>query len=163
MRALLLSLVALTSIAHADDATQRKKARAMRAYTLTEELSLDEQTAAKLFPMLARYDGEADKIETRRAEIRRKLAATTPRTATGEINALVDESIANQKWQRDLEDRRLADLRKILTALQVARVVTIDLDARGIELVEDDDDAPMPSKPSKQSSCNPFNQRIPCR
>src|SRR5882724_11190230 len=36
----------------------KKKIRAMRAFTLTEELALDEATASRLFPVLARYDDE---------------------------------------------------------------------------------------------------------
>ena len=68
-----------SSIASADaaDDQHRKKLRAFRAYTLTEELSLDEATAAKLFPMLARFDAESDKIAARRADIQRRLATTT--------------------------------------------------------------------------------------
>ncbi len=35
----------------------KQRIRALRAYTLTEQLELDEATAAKLFPALAKYDG----------------------------------------------------------------------------------------------------------
>src|SRR5512140_3442717 len=51
----------------------KKKIRAMRAYTLTEELALDEQTAGKLFPVLSRYDDETDKLLEKRVDVQRRL------------------------------------------------------------------------------------------
>ena len=51
----------------------KKKIRALRAYTLTEELSLDEVTAGKLFPVLAKYDDVLDKLLQARADLERRL------------------------------------------------------------------------------------------
>lgn len=165
-------MIAAVTAAFADE-RDHKRARAMRAYTLTEELALDEPTAAKLFPVLARYDAEVDKVSARRSEVNKKLLAATAKTDPRTIDALVDEAIATQKWQRDVEDRRLGDLRKILSSLQVARVVVLlpILDARSYTapLPDEDDDAPMPSpKPSPKppakgkQPCDPFNVRTPC-
>jgi hypothetical protein len=50
----------------------KKRIRALRAYTLTEELSLDEATAAKLFPMLAKYDDEFDKLLVARIDLEKR-------------------------------------------------------------------------------------------
>ena len=62
----------------------KKKIRALRAYTLTEELSLDEATAGKLFPMLAKYDDELDRLLV--AARRHRAPARRPR-ATSRIRA----------------------------------------------------------------------------
>jgi peptidoglycan-associated lipoprotein len=51
----------------------KERIRALRAYTLTTELSLDEKTAAKLFPTLAKFDTEFDKLLQQRIDIQRRL------------------------------------------------------------------------------------------
>jgi hypothetical protein len=105
----------------------KKKIRAMRAYTLTEELALDEQTAGRLFPVLARYDDETDRLLEKRIEVQRRLRRVDtirdPRADPRAIERLIDEAIAVQHSFRDLEDRRIAELRKILTPAQAARLL----------------------------------------
>jgi len=103
----------------------KKRLRAMRAYTLTEELALDEPTAGKLFPVLARYDDETDKLLQTRVDIQRRLRrADTMRDARA-LERLIDEAIANQHGFWELEDRRLGDLRKILTPAQIAKLLVV--------------------------------------
>jgi hypothetical protein len=96
---------------------------ALRAYTLTEQLDLDEATAAKLFPALAKWDDELDKLLVARADIQRRLEATTK--ASKDIDKLIDEAVANQRALWDAEAQRLAQLRKILTPAQTARVLVV--------------------------------------
>jgi hypothetical protein len=103
----------------------KKRIRAMRAYQLTEELALDEQTAGKLFPLLARYDDEIDRLLEKRIDVHRRLQrATTLRDARA-IDRVIDDAVASQRGFRELEDRRLADLRKILTPGQTARILIV--------------------------------------
>jgi hypothetical protein len=103
----------------------KKRIRAMRAYTLTEELSLDEQTAGRLFPVLARFDDETDKLVEKRAEIQRRLRRADTMRDPRAIERLIDEAIATQHSFRDLEDKRLAELRKILTPAQTAKLLVV--------------------------------------
>src|SRR6185295_10262947 len=89
----------------------KKRIRAMRAYLLTEELALDEPAAAKLFPVLSRYDDETDKLLERRVDIQRRLRRADPRKdgTTGDraIDRVIEEAIANQREFWALEDRRI--------------------------------------------------------
>lgn len=101
----------------------KKKIRAMRAYTLTEELALDEQTAGKLFPVLARYDDETDKLLEKRVEVQRRLRRVDAMRDPRAIDRLIDEALAVQRDFRDLEDRRIAELRKILSPTQAAKLL----------------------------------------
>jgi hypothetical protein len=103
----------------------KKRIRALRAYTLTEELALDEQTAGKLFPMLAKYDDEFDKLLAARGELVRRLEASADEKDPKVIDKLIDEAVANQRSLWDAEDKRLAQLRKILTPGQTARVLLV--------------------------------------
>jgi hypothetical protein len=101
----------------------KKKIRALRAYTLTDELQLDEQTAARLFPLLSRYDDDFDKLLEQRVNVQRRLkyvdTIKDPRT----VDRLIDEAIANQRGFWDLQDKRIQALRKILTPAQTAKLL----------------------------------------
>jgi len=102
----------------------KKKIRTMRAYTLTEELSLDEATAGRLFPLLAKWDDVTEKLLAQRVDLTRQLkkaAQLPPR----QIERLVDEAIANQRAFWDLEDKRLAEIRKILSPAQTAQILVV--------------------------------------
>jgi len=105
----------------------KKKIRALRAYTLTEELSLDEQTAARLFPVLARYDDDFDRLLEQRMEIHRLLnrVARSSNRDPHSIDRAIDDATANQRAFWDLQDKRLQTLRKILTAKQTAKLLIV--------------------------------------
>ncbi|HEY5927068.1 MAG TPA: hypothetical protein VIV11_35515 [Kofleriaceae bacterium] len=103
----------------------KERIRALRAYTLTAELQLDEQTAAKLFPVLKKYDDEFDKLLQQRIDVQRRLDAAGTLKDAKEIDKLIDEAVANQRALWDTEDKRLAQLRKILTPAQTARVLVV--------------------------------------
>ena len=135
MRALLIVLL-LATVAHAQPPGRtpptpqdrreqvKKKIRAMRAFTLTEELGLDEKTAAKLFPILSRWDDVTDKLLQGRVDIQRRLNSgmvTDPK----QIDKLIDEAVANQKAFWDLEEKRLAEMRKVLTPAQTAKLLVV--------------------------------------
>jgi Spy/CpxP family protein refolding chaperone len=102
----------------------KKKIRAMRAYTLTEELSLDEKSAAKLFPILSKWDDVTDKLLVQRVDIQKRLNQSgnaDPKT----LDKIIDEAVANQKAFWDLETQRLAEMRKVLTPAQTARLLVV--------------------------------------
>ena len=103
----------------------KKRIRSMRAYTLTEELGLDEPTAARLFPLLARYDDETDKLLERRVEIQRRLRRADVQRDPRGIDRVIDDAIANQRSFWDLEDKKIAELRKVLTPAQTAKLLIV--------------------------------------
>lgn len=103
----------------------KKRIRAMRAYTLTEELSLDEATAGKLFPALAKYDDEFDKLLQQRADLQRRLANAGAMKDARAIDKLIDDAIANQRAFWEVEDKRLGELRKILSPHQTAKLLVV--------------------------------------
>jgi Spy/CpxP family protein refolding chaperone len=102
----------------------KKKIRAMRAFTLTDELSLDEKAASKLFPILSKWDDVTDKLLQQRVDIQRRLTNGTT-TDPKQIDKIIDEAVANQKAFWDLEEKRLAEMRKVLTPEQTARLLVV--------------------------------------
>lgn len=150
----------------------KKKIRALRAYTLTEELALDEATAAKLFPLLARYDDEFDKLLVARVDFEKRLMAADQIKDSKQVDKLIDDAAANQRALWDTESKRLAELRKILTPAQVARVLVIlpalerkiqnqlrRVARKGARMDDDSDEGPAP----KKRPCDPFSSRTPCK
>lgn len=103
----------------------KKKIRALRAYALTEELVLDETTAGKLFPLLAKYDDITDKLLGQRVDLARRLRDADQLRDRRAVDRLIDEAIANQKAFWELETQRVAELRKILTPEQTARILVV--------------------------------------
>jgi len=103
----------------------KKRILALRAYTLTTELQLDQPTAEKLFPLLAKFDGEFDKLLQARVDIQRRLDTAHTLADAKAVDKLIDEAVANQRALWDTEDKRLVQLRKILTPQQVARVLVV--------------------------------------
>lgn len=102
----------------------KKRIRIMRANELTEELALDEATAGKLFPLLARYDDELDRLLEKKVQIARQLEAAAGQAAAA-TDRVIDDAIANQKALWSSEERRLGELRKILSAGQVAKLLIV--------------------------------------
>ncbi|HET9989990.1 MAG TPA: hypothetical protein VFQ65_15775 [Kofleriaceae bacterium] len=102
----------------------KRRVRMMRAMALTEELRLDSEGAGKLFPLLEKYDDEFDRLLVERGKLQHQLDAADGKPAK-QIDKLIDDSLANQRKFWDLEDKRVAELRKILTPAQVARVLVV--------------------------------------
>jgi hypothetical protein len=132
--AVILALSSVTALAQPappqDRIEQRRekikeRIRALRAYTLTTELALDEKTAAKLFPTLAKFDTEFDKLLQQRIDIQRRLDGAGALKDPKAVDKLIDEAVANQRALWDTEDKRLGELRKILTPAQTARVLVV--------------------------------------
>jgi hypothetical protein len=103
----------------------KKKIRALRAYTLTDELQLDDKATAKLFPILARWDDVTEKLVQQRVDLARRLGTANQIKDQKAIDKLIDEAIANQKAFWDLEDKRFAELRRALTPAQAARLLIV--------------------------------------
>lgn len=153
----------------------KKKIRALRAYTLTEELSLDEATAGKLFPLLSRYDDEFDKLLVARVDLEKRLVTADQIKDPKQVDKLIDDAAANQRALWDTEAKRLTELRKILTPAQVARVLVFlpalerkiqnqlrrvvrGKKADRMEAPADDDLVP----PPKKRPCDPFSSKTGC-
>ncbi len=103
----------------------KKKIRSLRAYALTTELNLDEKTGSRLWPVLAKYDDEIDKLLQQRVDVHRRLQTADQLSDPKAQERLIDEAIANQKAFWSVEERRLLELRKILTPAQTTRLLIV--------------------------------------
>jgi len=103
----------------------KKRIRALRAYTLTEELGLNEADAGKLFPVLAKYDDDFDRLLAERQQLQQQLDSAGDLKDKKAIDKVIDQSVANQRAVWETEDKRIAEIRKILTPAQVARMLIV--------------------------------------
>lgn len=100
----------------------RRKLLALRAFRLTEELALDEASAARLFPLLAKYDPQLEQLTLDRMTLARQLQQGPTGAAADD---LINRAVVNRRALLELEERRLADLRKVLTPQQTARLLVV--------------------------------------
>ena len=103
----------------------RQKIRALRAMILVQELGLDEATAAKLGPILARHDDELARLQAERRTLRRTLRDAHAAGQDAKLDGLIDQSIANQRARWDREQARFAEVRRLLTPRQAARLLEV--------------------------------------
>jgi Spy/CpxP family protein refolding chaperone len=101
--------------------------RAERMWKLTDALKLDEATAAKLFPLLSKFDEQERNLGRERGETHRELRAATeaPTPDNARLDALISKLIALRGRRHDIEVEKLAALRKILKPLQMAKLMML--------------------------------------
>lgn len=101
----------------------KRHVRTLRAYALTDQLSLDESTGNRLWPVLARWDDEIDRLVQERRELVRQLDAASTNRDVRAVERLLDAVAANHRAFGHAEDQRIIELRKILPPVQVARLL----------------------------------------
>ena len=131
MRRTVLSLLCLLSLAAAAEARAdedvrekvRERIRTFRAAKLIELLDLDEKTAAKLFPILNRYDDQMGPIIKDSGEARREIRQQikSGKADDAKLNKLIDRVLANREKIQKLDVDRFKEVRKVLTPVQAAK------------------------------------------
>jgi Spy/CpxP family protein refolding chaperone len=101
--------------------------RAMRMWKVTEELKLDEAAAAKVFPLLAKYDERQREVFRERGGLFHELHGLmrSPGPDPAKLTAVIDRMAANQIKRLSLEEDRLKDLRRVLTPVQQAKFILL--------------------------------------
>ena len=101
--------------------------RAMRMWKLTEELGLDQATAAKVFPLLAEYDEKARELARQRFDIAREVKDQTRagQPDNRRLQVLIDQLLTNQTRRKALDDERFRALRPSLKPLQQAKLLLL--------------------------------------
>jgi hypothetical protein len=103
------------------------KLRAERMWRLTEALRLDEPTAARLFPLMAKYDEQEKALGKERGEIVRDLRAALDamNADSARIDGLVDRLISIRTRRQAMEAEKLTALRKVLTPSQMGKLMLL--------------------------------------
>ncbi len=101
--------------------------RTMRMWKMTEELKLDEATAAKLFPLMARFDDQERQIGRERAETMAALRdlVALPNPDAKKIGELIDRVLATRGRRHALETEKMKAMRQVLSPVQQAKLVLL--------------------------------------
>ena len=101
--------------------------RAMRMWRLTEELKLDQASAANVFPILAQYDEQAREIGRERRDIGREVVEQTRsgRPDDAKLKQLIDRLLVNQQRRHAIDEQRFKAVRSALTPLQQAKLLLL--------------------------------------
>ena len=101
----------------------RKKVGVFRAWRLTEELNLDEETSARLFPAMRRSDRKRQKVEADNRRIVRLLREELRKSAPDRkvIEKALDRLAENRQQTLDIENEHLQEVRDILSPEDTAR------------------------------------------
>jgi Spy/CpxP family protein refolding chaperone len=104
-----------------------ERMRALRAWRIVEELKLDENASARLFPILAKYDEQELALAAERRDIAQELRTllAAPRPDDAKLSAAIDRMIANRVKRHAFKDERIKELRKVLTPVQQAKLVLL--------------------------------------
>jgi Spy/CpxP family protein refolding chaperone len=103
------------------------KLRTERMWRLTEALKLDEATAARLFPVLSKFEDQDRALGKERAPIARDLKDALEATPadSARINGLVERLLAIRARRQALEAEKLAAVRKVLTPAQMGKLLLL--------------------------------------
>ena len=102
--------------------------RAMRMWKLTEELKLDQATAAKVFPVLADFDERGRALGRERGDIAREFHALAPPDKAPDnqkLKPLIERLLVNQQKRNALDEERFKALRPALTPVQQAKILLL--------------------------------------
>ena len=103
----------------------KQRILALRAARLTDELGLDEKQAAKLFPVLAKYDDTFAKLLREAVDLRKQAQDAAARNDDRALDDIIDKLVANQRSRWDTQEARFKDVRKVLTPEQAARLLVV--------------------------------------
>jgi Spy/CpxP family protein refolding chaperone len=104
-----------------------ERMRALRAWKIVEELKLDGDASAHLFPILARYDDQELALAAERRDIAQEIRALleAPHPDNAKLNAAINRMLANRVKRHAMKDERINELRKVLTPVQQAKLVLL--------------------------------------
>ncbi|HMF41775.1 MAG TPA: hypothetical protein VKQ32_13950 [Polyangia bacterium] len=101
--------------------------RSLRAWRIVEELKLDENASARLFPILAKYDDEERALTAERRDITQEIKTllAAPKPDDAKLNVAINRMLANRQKRIASKDERIKELRKVLTPVQQAKLVLL--------------------------------------
>jgi len=101
----------------------RKRIETLRMWKLTRILDLDEETAARLFPLLNRYNKKRAGIEQNLRGDMIALRDALKNKREGRLRDLLERLEKNHKALQRLKDEERTELKKILTLEQQAKFI----------------------------------------
>jgi len=105
----------------------RKRVEMIKMWRLTEELGLDEKTAARLFPLLSKFDKKRMEFQRELFEHRRSIRQMETDGDEGvDYGALLEKVEKAIAAIQDLEEQQRTELKKILTPEEMLKYMAFE-------------------------------------
>ena len=103
----------------------RERIDLMMMWKLTRALDLDEETAAKLFPLLHESNQQQRKLHENRRDIIRQLQAEVEKDQpdSAAMRGLMDKFKQNEREAVELKNKKLDDISKVLSEKQTVQFI----------------------------------------
>lgn len=110
-----------------DKTRMRERIHMMKMWKLTEVLELDEQTAAKLFPLMREFAAKQQELRAKRSKIVKQMRQALDKDApdSAVLSPLIDEFKQNERALVEARIARLDDMSKLLSDEQIAKVIAL--------------------------------------
>ncbi len=106
----------------------RKRVETLKLWKLTQALDLDEETAAKLFPLINKYDKKRFVIEQSMRKDMKKLRRSVDTASPEKLGELIRRIEDNYKELQEINNQQLEELRGILPVRKVAKFIIFKQD-----------------------------------
>lgn len=109
----------------ADEKQMRERVELMKMWKLIEVLELDQETAAKLFPLMNEFDAKQQDLQKTRRETIKQMREELEKDASkpDALRSLIDRFKQNERDMVEMRIRRLDSLTKILSDDQIAKMI----------------------------------------
>ncbi len=136
---LIAAAVALTSVAvaHAewgegrrdrgDKQRMMERVELIKMWKLTEALDLDQETAAKLFPLMNEFNQKQRDLRQMRSEAMKQMKEEIDKDASdpAALRSLIDGFKQNERDMTEMRIQRLDALSEVLTDEQIAKMIAL--------------------------------------
>lgn len=110
-----------------DKQKMRERVELIKMWKLTEALDLDQETAAKLFPLMNEFDQKQRALRQKRGETMKQMKEEIDKDASdpAALRSLIDGFKQNERDMTEMRIQRLDALSKVLTDEQVAKMIAL--------------------------------------
>lgn len=106
----------------------RKRIETLKMWKLTEALSLNEETAAKFFPVLNKYDRKRMKIGSEMKKDMLQLRQSVDTASENELEVIILRLRNHHKKLQEISSEELSKLRDILSVRDMGRLILFKRD-----------------------------------
>ena len=106
----------------------RKRVETLKLWKLTQALDLDEETAAKLFPLINRYDKKRFVIEQSMRKDMKKLRRSVDTASPDKLAELIRKIEENHRELQTINYQQLEKLREVLPVRKHAKFIIFQQD-----------------------------------
>ncbi len=110
-----------------DHARMRERIELIKMWKLTEVLDLDQETAAKLFPLIHDFDSQQQALRKKRGQTIKQMGEELKKDSPDDsvLRPLIEEFKKNETEMVKLRMERLDRLSKVLTDEQIAKMIAL--------------------------------------